>query len=88
MSTSGNSVNAVTLHDYYLNGRTAVKEDFLDPNLMDGLNDKVKVFKQAFPDQDIWLGETGSAFGGGAKGISNRYRMLKVILKNYISYNQ
>ena len=72
MASIDNGIDAVTLHDYYLNGRKASQEDFLNPGLMDGLSDKVQIFKTAFPKRKFWLGETGSAYGGGAKGISDR----------------
>ena len=69
---SNDSVDAITLHDYPLVGRNAVKNDFIDPNVMDSLKLRVQVFRAAFPERIFWLGETGSASGGGSDGKSNR----------------
>ena len=72
LSTSENAVDAVTLHDYYLRGKVAVKDDFLSPVVMNTLKSRVELFKKAFPERTFWLGETGSASGGGAAGLSDR----------------
>ncbi|XP_038058596.1 heparanase-like isoform X2 [Patiria miniata] len=74
-----NTTNATTFHSYYLNGRIATVDDFLDPETLDGLLpgqiDLVEslVSKYREPGSRVWLGETGSAFGGGAPNISDRF---------------
>ena len=69
---SNDSVDAITLHDYPLVGRNAVKDDFINPDVMDSLKLRVQVFRATFPKRIFWLGETGSASGGGSDGKSNR----------------
>jgi len=77
LNSSGGVLDAVTWHHYYLNGRTATLDQFTDPAVLDTLEDildMVKNFtKQAQVFQPLWLGETSSAYGGGAHGLSNRF---------------
>ena len=69
-------LDALTWHHYYLNGHTATFQDFLDAKVLDNLS---KMFEtvQRFLEQKrinkpLWLGETSSAYGGGAHGLSDR----------------
>ncbi|XP_013783325.1 heparanase-like [Limulus polyphemus] len=70
-------VDAVTFHQYYCNGKTATLKDFLDIDLMDSLGEEIstvkEIVKETGPAQSIWLGESGSAWGGGAPGLSDTY---------------
>ena len=70
-------LDALTWHHYYLNGHTATLEDFLDVQHLDYFPKMVKTVGTFLQQNDIqkplWLGETSSAYGGGAKGISDRY---------------
>ncbi|XP_033624553.1 heparanase-like [Asterias rubens] len=74
-----NATNATTFHSYYLNGRTATVDDFLNPETLDSLLPvKIRtvtsqVRKYHGKDAKVWLGESGSALGGGAPNISDRY---------------
>uniref|UniRef100_A0A3P9DA21 Heparanase n=1 Tax=Maylandia zebra TaxID=106582 RepID=A0A3P9DA21_9CICH len=62
------------LDGYYVNGRDTSVKDFLDPEVLDSLalktNEKVKL---ASPGKSVWLGETSSAYGGGAAGLSDTF---------------
>ena len=74
----GKSVlDALTWHHYYLNGHTATLQDFLDPQPLDYLPKMFKTVQQFLNKKKIrkhlWLGETSSAYGGGAHGLSDRY---------------
>ena len=71
------SRQSVLYAHYYLNGHTATLEDFLDVQHLDYFPKMVKTVGTFLQQNDIqkplWLGETSSAYGGGAKGISDRY---------------
>ncbi|XP_064112393.1 uncharacterized protein LOC135219502 [Macrobrachium nipponense] len=71
------SLAAITWHHYYIDGRTATIEDFISADLFDELaysiTQIIHVRDQLAPGTPIWLTETSSAFGGGAKNLSNRY---------------
>ncbi|XP_026210608.1 heparanase [Anabas testudineus] len=70
-------VNACTWHHYYVNGRDASLDDFLDPVVLDTLTVKTnKVLQEVnlvSPGKKVWLGETSSAYGGGAAGLSDTF---------------
>ncbi|XP_057308474.1 proteoglycan 4-like [Hydractinia symbiolongicarpus] len=70
-------IDALSWHQYYANGRTVKAEEFLDPDLLDDFTRQCAIMKsiakRANFNKQIWLTETGSAWGGGAKNISNRY---------------
>ncbi|TKC46796.1 hypothetical protein EI555_016007 [Monodon monoceros] len=65
------------LKSYYLNGRIATKEDFLNPDVLDTFISSVQKIFQAVeetrPHKKVWLGETSSAYGGGAPLLSNTF---------------
>uniref|UniRef100_A0A3B3HCX0 Heparanase n=2 Tax=Oryzias latipes TaxID=8090 RepID=A0A3B3HCX0_ORYLA len=65
------------LGGYYVDGRAASLEDFLDPTVLDSLAVKtgevLETVKRASPGTPVWLGETSSAFGGGAAGLSDSF---------------
>uniref|UniRef100_A0A8C4QIF4 Heparanase n=1 Tax=Eptatretus burgeri TaxID=7764 RepID=A0A8C4QIF4_EPTBU len=77
LETAARVVGAVTWHHYYVNGRTATLHDFLDPKLLDSLvieiQDVAQVVQKVSPGSKVWLGETSSAWGGGAAGLSDSY---------------
>lgn len=62
---------------YYLNGQKAVLGDFIDVNVLDGMIEEVGVYldmvKKELPGVPMWITETGSAYDGGAPGLSERY---------------
>ncbi|XP_075885928.1 heparanase [Nelusetta ayraudi] len=71
------AVDAVTWHHYYVNGRDTSLEDFLDPEVLDSLalktNEVLERVNQVSPGKKVWLGETSSAYGGGALGLSDTF---------------
>ena len=72
-----NTVIFVFPDRYYVNGRTCSEEDFYDPEVLDyllhELNAVNTILAKIDPGTPRWLGETGSAYGGGAPGLSDRY---------------
>lgn len=70
-------IDAVTWHQYYVDGRHCSKEDFYKPDILDYLLHELKsvnyIMDKYGPGIPRWLGETSSAFGGGAPGLSDRY---------------
>jgi heparanase 1 len=65
------------IFSYYFDQAYASLGDFLDPNILDGLqveinrgNDATQKFAKG---KQLWIGETSSAWGGGAKGLSDAY---------------
>ncbi|XP_051162971.1 heparanase-like [Leptopilina boulardi] len=77
LDNNKNSVNFVSWHQYYLNGREAKVEDFLNPQIFNILSNQIKFLQQAINSVEknisMWLSETGSAFGGGAPEMSDRF---------------
>ncbi|KAI0234960.1 hypothetical protein LSAT2_014658 [Lamellibrachia satsuma] len=78
LSVVHNSLDAITLHQYYMNGRTATISDFINPDILDYLPTQIAqvtaVIREAgLPHAKLWLGETSTAWGGGAEGMSDAY---------------
>nr|XP_046232066.1 heparanase isoform X1 [Scatophagus argus]XP_046232067.1 heparanase isoform X1 [Scatophagus argus] len=77
LQTGAEAVDACTWHHYYVNGRDTSLEDFLDPEVLDTLalktNEVLEEVKLASPRKPVWLGETSSAYGGGAPGLSDTF---------------
>ncbi|XP_033119421.1 heparanase-like isoform X2 [Anneissia japonica] len=73
----GDAINVSTWHQYYVDGRIATEDNFTDPDILDYLKTQIKGIKEIVykykPGSRIWLGETSSAYGGGADGLSNAY---------------
>jgi len=52
--------------------------DFIDPDILDYFPQQVDEVKAAVREArmshaELWLGETSTAWGGGAEGLSNAY---------------
>lgn len=77
LSSQKNTVNYVTWHQYYLNGREAKVMDFVNPAVFNLLPAQINSLKQFIAesgkDVPMWLSETSTAFGGGAPGLSDRF---------------
>lgn len=77
LQTGGDVLDAVTWHHYYVNGRNATPEEFLSPKVLDSLVWRIKqilkVVAKTVPGKKVWLGETSSAYGGGAPDLSNTF---------------
>ncbi|CAH0561499.1 unnamed protein product [Brassicogethes aeneus] len=74
-------VDAITWHQYYLDGHNANPNEFLDTEILDLLSEEIDTIKKIREDsgvehKQIWLGETSSAYGGGASGMSDKYIAL------------
>nr|XP_039270344.1 heparanase-like isoform X1 [Styela clava] len=73
----GSILNAVTFHQYYVDSRVATIFNFTDPALLNELLPQLKHVKEIVnrqsPDLPVWIGETSSSYGGGAKGLSDTY---------------
>lgn len=72
-----NKTHTQYLCSYYINGREATIDQFYDPEILNELLEQVAVGVQitqaSGSKAKVWLGETSSAWGGGAEGLSDRY---------------
>ncbi|XP_076105371.1 heparanase-like isoform X2 [Mytilus galloprovincialis] len=69
-------VSHTTFHHYYGHGPDMTVAKFMDPKLLDSLKHQIKLAQGLAPYPKygkVWLGETSSAWGGGAAGLSDRY---------------
>ncbi|KAJ8260915.1 hypothetical protein COCON_G00166380 [Conger conger] len=77
LKSGAKAIDACTWHHYYVNGRDTSLEDFLDPEVLDTLatktNEVLQTTEQVSPGMKVWLGETSSAYGGGALGLSDTF---------------
>ncbi|NXC45627.1 HPSE Heparanase, partial [Penelope pileata] len=77
LKSGGKVIDSVTWHHYYVNGRSATREDFLSPDVLDSfataVRDVLEIVEATVPGKKVWLGETSSAYGGGAPRLSNTY---------------
>ncbi|XP_074760221.1 heparanase [Athene noctua] len=77
LKSGGKVIDSVTWHHYYVNGRSATREDFLSPEVLDtfatAIHEVLEIVGGTVPDKKVWLGETSSAYGGGAPRLSNTY---------------
>ncbi|XP_074848113.1 heparanase isoform X2 [Carettochelys insculpta] len=77
LKSGGKVIDSVTWHHYYVNGRVATREDFLSPEVLEtfitAVKDVLQIVDETVPGKKVWLGETSSAYGGGAPRLSNTY---------------
>ncbi|XP_040914254.1 heparanase isoform X2 [Toxotes jaculatrix] len=77
LQSGAQAIDACTWHHYYVNGRDTSLEDFLDPEVLDTLmlktNEVLERVRLVSPGKAVWLGETSSAYGGGAVGLSDTF---------------
>ncbi|XP_029371479.1 heparanase isoform X2 [Echeneis naucrates] len=77
LKSGADAIDAFTWHHYYVNGRDTTLEDFLDPDILDSLTlktrDVLEKVDLVSPGKAVWLGETSSAYGGGAVGLSDTF---------------
>ena len=70
------AIDAVTWHQYYTS-RKANVEELLHPKTLDIFKKQIKkvnkVVAQSQSGKPVWLGESGSAWGGGIPGVSDTY---------------
>ncbi|XP_011341385.2 heparanase isoform X2 [Ooceraea biroi] len=71
------TVDYVTWHQYYLNGREAKVKDFVTPLIFNWLPGQIKGMEEFVVASGksiaMWLSETSTAFGGGAPELSDRF---------------
>ena len=74
---AGDTIDAFAWHQYYINGKEAKEEDFINPEVLDKFVGENKYMKDVLNENNftkpVWLTETGSAWGGGAKDLSDRF---------------
>ncbi|KAK3595333.1 hypothetical protein CHS0354_004488 [Potamilus streckersoni] len=77
MAKGGKFIDAATFHQYYTDGQHTHADHFLNPELLNSLVDNIvkarSVVQMFAPGKQVWLGETSSAYFGGAPGLSDRY---------------
>ncbi|XP_049646215.1 heparanase [Suncus etruscus] len=77
LKTGGAAIDSITWHHYYVNGRIATEEEFLNPDVLDtfalSVQKVFQVVEEITPHKKVWLGETSSAYGGGAPLLSNTF---------------
>ncbi|XP_057216823.1 heparanase [Triplophysa rosa] len=77
LEAGAEAITACTWHHYYVNGRDTSLEDFLNPVVLDTLatkiNEVLETVKSVSTGKKVWLGETSSAYGGGAVGLSDTF---------------
>ncbi|XP_066501318.1 heparanase isoform X2 [Hoplias malabaricus] len=77
LKTANSAIDACTWHHYYVNGRDTSLEEFIDPEVLDSLAVKINVVletvRSVSPGKRVWLGETSSAYGGGAMDLSDTF---------------
>nr|XP_022319991.1 heparanase-like [Crassostrea virginica] len=70
-------VSSPNFHHYYLDAAAASLQDFMDPDVLDGLQVEINQGNEATRKfaggKQLWIGETSSAWGGGAKGLSDGF---------------
>ncbi|XP_029166615.1 heparanase-like [Nylanderia fulva] len=77
LKSQSSTVNYVTWHQYYLNGREATVQDFVNPLTFNWLPMQIKSFGEYIAASgrsvSMWLSETSTAYGGGAPELSDRF---------------
>ncbi|XP_066252381.1 heparanase-like isoform X2 [Euwallacea similis] len=72
------AITAMTFHHYYFSGVNVTWEEFVDPENFDYLESCINAVKSVTSlikdfDKPIWLGETATAWHGGAPNMSDRF---------------
>jgi len=78
INTADDSIQVASFHQYFLNGRIATVNDFLNTTVMDTLKKLLRNVKQARRKSDqknipLWLSETSSAYGGGSQNLTDTF---------------
>ncbi|KAK9503885.1 hypothetical protein O3M35_010351 [Rhynocoris fuscipes] len=73
---SGPEISAATWHHYYT-GPTSSVDFFLNVSLYEEFTENcrtiINLVREKTPSKPVWITETGSAYGGGAESISDRF---------------
>jgi len=77
LKSAKNRVDRLSFHQYYFDGKTATEQDFINPYYFNLYREQTELINEVAVKSNytkgIWLTETSSAWGGGAKDLSNRY---------------
>ncbi|KAJ9597244.1 hypothetical protein L9F63_011918 [Diploptera punctata] len=75
LKVANSSINAISWHQYYVNGRKAKLSDFVKPHVLNILSWQISAIKASMSGVTLpmWLSETSSAYGGGAPKLSDRF---------------
>ncbi|XP_044728924.1 heparanase-like isoform X2 [Chrysoperla carnea] len=75
---SNATVDVLTWHQYYLNGHNTTCDKFYNIKTFEMLETQMKTIKNIVSNSEmknvpVWLGETSSAYGGGAPNLSDSF---------------
>lgn len=77
LKTAGDSIDALSWHQYYIDGKLAKDGDFVDSTILDEFVEQNRLMSDIVKKNNftkpVYLTETGSAWGGGADELSNRF---------------
>ncbi|XP_064603735.1 inactive heparanase-2-like isoform X1 [Liolophura sinensis] len=79
LSTGSTYIDAMTVHQYYMDGSKAKAEDFLNPDILDNFKrlaihrSQEALSKHSKGTKTTWVLETSSAYGGGAPVLSESF---------------
>ena len=76
LSTAAWAVDAVTWHQYYTSRKASIG-DYMDPRKLNMFKKQImtvnSIVAQSRTGKPVWLGETGSSWGGGIPGVSDTF---------------
>lgn len=65
------------MYRYYISGANATLPDMSSSKVLDDFIAKAQsvhqIVQSTHPNTELWLGETGSCFGGGSQALSSAY---------------
>jgi len=78
LSTVKGKLDAISWHQYYVNGREATVSNFTSSLVMNMLPAQIEMIKGTIANAGysalpVWLTETSSAWGGGSPGLTDTY---------------
>ncbi|XP_003744724.1 heparanase-like [Galendromus occidentalis] len=78
ISFAGKHLFAASFHQYYVNGSNTTWRGLIHPTTLDFLDRKISTAQRVVkssrkPETPLWITESGSAFGGGALGLSRSF---------------
>lgn len=73
------ALSTLTWHHYYGNGKLMKVQDFVTPSVLDRVRADIlqaAALAKGMPggnQTQVWIGESGSSYGGGTPGVSDRF---------------
>ena len=71
------NIEAVTYHHYFMHQSVSTMQEYINPLYLDYLDQQMTVITNTVqsinPSLNIWLGESGSSSGGGARNLSDSF---------------